>query len=296
MFLCNQCPRRCNAPRTETEGAGHCAMPALPVVARAALHLWEEPCISGEMGSGAVFFSGCPLNCVFCQNEEISHQNFGKAVSEEQLSQIFLDLVRQGAHNINLVNPTHFAHVVSNVLCKPLPVPVVWNSGGYDSVETIKGLADKVQIWLPDLKYLTPQRAERYSGAADYPAVAAAAILAMYEAAGPVVLENGLLKRGVIIRHLLLPGGLQEAKLVMDWVAEHFERGTVLFSLMSQYTPLGRASEHPEINRYLRPSEARSAAEYMENLGLVGYTQDPASADCHYVPSFDLTGVLDDVH
>ncbi|MEG1858368.1 MAG: 4Fe-4S cluster-binding domain-containing protein [Pseudoflavonifractor sp.] len=290
-MICSQCPRSCGAERTETAGFGVCGMPLRPTVARAALHLWEEPCISGEKGSGAVFFSGCPLQCVFCQNEEISQRNFGKALSEDALYEIFLDLIRQGAHNINLVNPTHFAHALKNVLCKPLAVPVVWNSGGYDRGETVAALADKVQIWLPDLKYLTPDRAEKYSGAADYPTAATHAIQGMYEAAGPVILENGLLKRGVMIRHLLLPGGLQEAKRVMDWVAEHFERGSVLFSLMSQYTPLGRAAEYPEIDRYLRPSEARSAAEYMENLGLAGYTQDAASASCHYVPSFDLTGV-----
>lgn len=290
-MLCTQCPRRCGALRTETEGRGWCRMPTLPVAARAALHHWEEPCLSGTNGAGTVFFSGCTLGCVFCQNDDISHQNYGRALSAERLREIFLELAGQGAHNIDLVNPTHFSHVLSDVLAEPLPVPVIWNSGGYDSVDTLKNLEGKVDIYLPDLKYLSSERAAKYSGAADYPEVTKAAVEEMFRQVGPPVLENGLLKRGVIIRHLLLPGGLQEAKNVMDWVSEHFPGGQVLFSLMNQYVPLGRAAEFPEIDRVLRPSEARAAANYMDALGLDGFTQDTASAKAEYVPNFDLSGL-----
>ena len=266
-------------------------MPGVPVVARAALHMWEEPPISGTNGSGTVFFSGCSLGCVFCQNHRISQEDFGRPVTVERLREICCELIGQGAHNVNLVNPTHYAHVIARMLDEPLPAPVVWNSGGYDRVDTLRGLEGKIQIYLPDLKYVTPEYAEQYSGAADYPEAAQAAILEMFRQTGPCVYQDGLLKQGVIIRHLLLPGKLAEAKRVMDWVAEHFAPGAVAFSLMSQYLPWGRAAEFPEIDRKLRASEARTAAEYMENLGLEGFVQEGAAADSGYIPPFDLTGV-----
>ena len=234
-MICNLCPRRCAALRTDTRGEGRCAMPSLPVVARAALHQWEEPPLSGARGAGTVFFSGCPLGCVFCQNESISHENFGRPISVERLRAIFQELIDQGAHNIDLVNPTHFAHAVLQALEEPLPVPVVWNSGGYDTLETLRALEGKVDVYLPDLKYLRSETAARYSDAPDYPEAACAAILEMYRQTGPCVYDgDGLLRRGVIIRHLILPGRLSETKEVMDWVAEHFAPGQVLFSLMSQ--------------------------------------------------------------
>lgn len=168
-MLCNLCPRQCNVLRTDTVGEGYCRMPAAPVAARAALHMWEEPPISGTRGSGTIFFSGCSLGCVFCQNEKISHQDFGRPVTVERLREICLELVAQGAHNINFVNPTHYAHVVRQVLEEPLPVPVVWNSGGYDRVETLRALEGRVSVYLPDFKYLDPETAGRYSAAPDYP-------------------------------------------------------------------------------------------------------------------------------
>lgn len=290
-MVCSLCPRQCNARRGPDWGEGYCRMPALPMLARAALHPWEEPPISGERGSGTIFFSGCSLDCVFCQNDQISHRDFGEVVTLERLLEICLELIAQGANNINFVNPTHFAHVVDQLLEEPLPVPVVWNSGGYDRVETLRALEGKVDIYLPDLKYLTPALAGQYSGAEDYPAQATAAIEEMVRQTGPCVMEGGLLRRGTIIRHLLLPGRLNEAKAVMDYVAERFPPGTVLFSLMSQYIPYGRAAEHPELSRRLRPSEARSALHYMENLGLEGFGQEVASADEDYIPPFDLTGI-----
>ena len=291
-MLCTLCPRGCGANRTELSGAGICQMPALPVVARAALHPWEEPPISGSRGSGTVFFSGCSLRCVFCQNQQISHDNFGRRISIERLREICLSLVEQGAHNINFVNPTHFSHVVAELLERPLGVPVVYNTGGYDKVETLRTLEGKVDVYLPDLKYLDAGYARRWSGAADYPKTACAAIQEMVRQTGPCVLgEDGLLKRGVIIRHLLLPGRLEEAKAVMDWVAERFAPGEVLFSLMSQYTPWGKARDDPALSRRLRPSEARHAREYMENLGLEGFVQEDSAAQAEFIPAFDLTGV-----
>lgn len=293
-MLCTQCPRNCGIERGETVSSGVCAMPALPVVARAALHLWEEPPISGTRGSGTVFFSGCPLRCVFCQNSVISQAGYGKPVTVVRLREIFEELVAQGAHNINLVTPTHFTHAILEALelGGPLPVPVVWNTGGYELPGTLRRLEGKVQVYLPDLKYLDRERAKRYCAASDYPAVATAAIKEMVRQTGPCLFdEAGLLKRGVVIRHLLLPGGLPEARAVMDWVAETFSPGTVRFSLMSQYVPLGRAAEYPEIHRKLRRSEIRSAQEYMAALDLSGYIQGEEAASGEYVPDFDLTGV-----
>lgn len=289
---CTLCPRACGAAREEEISGGVCAMPATPVVARAGLHHWEEPPISGTKGSGTVFFSGCGLGCVFCQNSAISREGVGKPVTVERLREIFRELIAQGAHNINLVTPTHFAHAIAKALDKPLPVPVVWNCGGYERVETLKLLEGKVDIYLPDLKYLDPRRGERYSAAPDYPERAVAAIEEMVRQTGPCVFDGeGLLKRGVIIRHLILPGGVSEAKAVMDFVAERFAPGEVYFSLMSQYTPLGRAGEYPEIDRPLRKGERLAAEEYMAALGLAGFTQDASSVGGEYVPNFDLTGV-----
>lgn len=292
-MVCNLCPRMCGAVRTADRGEGYCRMPEVPVLARAALHHWEEPPISGTGGSGTIFFSGCPLGCVFCQNEEISHQNRGKVVTLERLGEICDELVAQGAHNINFVTPTHYAHVVKQLLDEhPVTVPVVWNSGGYERLETLRALEGKVDIYLPDLKYLDGDVAGSYSSAADYPRVAAEAIREMVRQVGGYELdENGLMKKGVVIRHLLLPGQVAGAKAVMDWVAREFAPGTVLFSLMSQYTPWGRAKEFPEINRRLRGSEIRAAQQYMDALGLEGFVQDGESAKREYTPDFDLTGI-----
>ncbi len=268
-------------------------MPDRLWLARAALHHWEEPPVSGTNGSGAVFFTGCPLQCVFCQNDQISRQKWGREVTEERLSVIFRELLAQGAHNINLVSPTHYAHILRRVLMREKPeAPVVWNTGGYERLETLRSMEGLVDVYLPDLKYTDSAKAEGYSGAADYPEAAKAAILEMFRQTGPVRLdENGIIQKGVIIRHLVLPGQLSASKEVMDWVSETFRPGEVLFSLMSQYVPLGRAGEYREINRPLRKAEARSAAEYMSNLELAGFTQELTAANAQYVPNFDLTGI-----
>ncbi len=292
-MICALCPRGCGAERTETAGKGYCRMPERPVLARAALHHWEEPPISGTRGSGTVFFSGCSLGCVFCQNEKISHEDFGRAVSLERLREICEALVAQGAHNLNFVNPTHYAHVLSTLLedWRP-PVPVVFNTGGYDKVDTLRTLEGKIDIYLPDLKYLDGDTAGRYSAAPNYPEAAQEAIREMVRQTGPCRFDDdGLLSRGTIIRHLILPGQLNQAKAVMDWVAREFPAGTVLFSLMSQYTPWGDLSAVPELDRRLRPGEMRAAQEYMENLGLSGFTQERTSAREEYTPPFDLTGI-----
>ena len=290
-FLCNLCPRRCGAARTDTAGGGFCAMPALPVVARAALHFWEEPCISGQRGSGTVFFSGCNLRCVFCQNGKISRENFGKAVTVPRLGEIFRRLVDQGAHNINLVTPTHFAPAIREALERPLPVPVVWNSGGYELPETLQTMEGRVQIYLPDLKYADGRLAARYSGAPDYFAVATAAIREMYRQVGPCVFDgDGILQRGVVIRHLLLPGALENTRAVLDWIARTFAPGEVLVSLMSQYTP--QPGAEGLLGRRITGGEIRAARAYLENLGIAdGYYQDSSSAREEYTPPFDLTGL-----
>ena len=292
-MICEQCPRRCGALRTPEEGRGLCRMPSLPVLARAALHFWEEPPISGSRGSGTIFFSGCSLGCLFCQNEKISHQDFGKAVSPERLREICEELIAQGAHNINFVNPTHYAHVVKALLeDHPLSVPVVWNTGGYDRVKTLRELEGLVDIYLPDLKYLDVEVARRCSAAPDYPQAASAAIREMVRQTGPCQFDrDGLLTRGVIIRHLILPGQVNGAKAVMDWVTREFPPGTVLFSLMSQYTPWGDLSSYPQLNRRLRRGEIRAAQDYMASLDLDGFTQERTSAREEYTPPFDLTGV-----
>ncbi len=289
-MICTLCPRRCGAVRTEEAGEGFCGMGTAPVVARAMLHRWEEPCISGTRGSGAVFFSGCVLRCVYCQNGPISRGRFGKAVAPVRLREIFEELIDQGAHNIDLVSPTPYVPAILEALEAPMSVPVVWNTGGYERVETLRALEGRVQVWMPDLKYGEGPLAGAYSGAPDYFAAASAAILEMYRQSGDYVLEDGLLRRGVLIRHLLLPGGLDNAKAVMDWVAASFRPGQVLFSLMSQYTP--QPGAEGLLARRVAGGEYRAALAYMENVGITdGYCQDSSSARAEYTPDFDLRGV-----
>lgn len=290
-MICTLCPRRCGAERTDTRAGGLCGMPAAPVVARAMLHQWEEPCLVGDHGAGCVFFSGCNLRCCFCQNGTISREGFGKPISVERLRDIFRELIAQGAACLDLVTPTHFTPAILEALGdEEWPVPVVWNCGGYESVETLRLLEGKVQVYLPDLKYALPGPAKRYSGAEDYFERASAAILEMYRQTGPYVLEDGRLKRGVVIRHLQLPGELENTRRCIDWVAETFRPGEVLFSLMSQYTPQPGAKG--PLARHVTGAEYRAAVAYMENCGITdGYTQERTSAREEYTPDFDLRGV-----
>ena len=267
-----------------------CGMPAGLRLARAGLHFWEEPCISGTHGSGAVFFSGCCLRCSFCQNRTISAGGFGKAVSVERLREIFRELIAQGAHNLNLVTPTHFTPWILEALDPAPPVPVVWNCGGYERVETLRTLEGKVQIYLPDLKYALEGPAAALSAAPDYFPVAREAILEMYRQTGPYEMEDGLLKKGVVIRHLVLPGQLENTRRCIDWVAQTFRPGQVLFSLMAQYTPQPGATG--PMARHVTGAEYAAAVAYMENCGITdGFTQERTSAREEYTPDFDLTGV-----
>lgn len=290
-MICRLCPRRCGAERTESEGFGLCHMPAGPVVAKAMLHLWEEPVLSGTNGAGCIFFSGCNLGCVFCQNRTISHDNFGKAISSARLREIMEELIAQGAHCIDLVSPTQFTPWVREALSEPLPVPVVWNSGGYECAETLRTLEGKVQIYLPDLKYALEKPARELSKAADYFETAAAAIDEMVRQVGPYRIgADGIMQSGVIIRHLVLPGQLENTRRVIDYVASHFEKGEVLFSLMSQYTPQPGAAG--VLARRLNHAEYRAAVEYMQSCGVTeGFCQELSSAKEEYTPIFDLGGV-----
>lgn len=289
--ICNLCPRKCGAERTENSGSGLCGEGLSPRIARAALHFDEEPVISGNGGSGAVFFSGCTLKCVFCQNYNISHENFGETVSPERLREIYFELIAQGARNINLVSGTHFVPAILASLKDGLPVPVVWNSSGYERTETLKALEGYVNVYLPDFKYMDGELAKRLSGAEDYPEVACEAIGEMLRQTGKAAFdENGNITRGTIIRHLVLPGQLSNTKQVLRRIKWDFEDAYV--SLMAQYVPMGRACDYPDINRRLTQEEYDEAVEYLERMGIEnGFTQQCAAAETKYTPAFDLTGV-----
>ena len=290
-MICTLCPRNCGAERTEDRGGGFCGMPSRPVAARAMLHRWEEPCLTGEKGAGAVFFSGCNLGCVYCQNRTISRDGTGKPLSVTELRGVFRRLVSEGAACLDLVTPAHFTPAALDALSgDPWPVPVVWNSGGYEKPETLRLLEGRVQVYLPDLKYALPGPAARYSGAPDYFAFASEAIREMFRQRGPYRMEGGQLVSGVLIRHLVLPGELENTRRVIDWIAETFRPGDVLFSLMRQYTPQPGAVGN--LARRVTGAEYRSALAYMENCGLTdGYTQERRSAASEYTPAFDLRGV-----
>ena len=289
-MICTLCPRRCGAERTAEAGGGFCRMPGGLRVARAMLHHWEEPPISGQNGAGTVFCSGCTLGCVYCQNGDISAGGFGKDISTARLREIFEELIAQGAHNIELVTPTHFLPWILPALTPRLPVPVVYNCGGYERVETLRALEGLVDVYLPDLKYADGALAAELSGAADYFPVACEAIREMFRQVGPYVLEDGLLTRGVVIRHLVLPGCLDNTRRVLDWIAETFAPGDVLVSLMSQYTPT--ANMTGRLARRVTAAEYRAAADYMRNCGITdGFVQERTSAEEAYTPAFDGEGV-----
>lgn len=289
---CYLCPHRCGADRGNGI-FGSCGMGLEPVVARAYLHMWEEPVISGTKGSGTIFFSGCNLHCVFCQNYDISSKNFGKEIGTGRLRQIYFELIDKGAHNINLVTPTHFTKAILETLQQPLPVPVVWNSSGFETIDTLKHLQGKIQIYLPDLKYYDDATAIRYSNAYDYFHITTTAIKEMYRQVGDYEIDqNGLMKKGVIIRHLIMPGRLDDTRKIIDWVAANFKPGQVMFSLMHQYVPCGKAADYPEINRTITQDEYEEAELYlMESAIEDGFVQESASADKNFVPIWDLTGV-----
>ena len=289
-YICRDCPRDCGVLRGDT-GSGFCQMGADPVIARAAPHYDEEPVISGTKGSGAVFFSGCALRCRFCQNYPISHEKFGRRVSVVQLRDIYQNLIGQGVHNINLVNPTHFAAAIYESLEGRLEVPVVWNTGGYERVETLKRFEGLVQVYLPDLKYLKSESSRRYSAAPNYFEYAAPALKEMLRQTGPVELdEDGVIRRGTIVRHLILPGCAKESMALLDWIAEELPGAWV--SLMAQYLPFGNVKGLDQLERRLTQEEYDAVVDHLFELGLEdGFVQELSSSDEKYIPAFDLTGL-----
>jgi putative pyruvate formate lyase activating enzyme len=288
MEFCNICPRKCNVDRAVT--TGYCGAPEGFKVARASLHHWEEPCISYKNGSGTIFFSGCNMGCVFCQNDSISHNSTGAVITRDRLIEIFYELKAQGAHNINLVTPTHYVKALSSVI-EASPLPIVWNSSAYESVESLRLLENKVKIYLPDLKYSSDKTAIKYSRCPSYTETAKNAILEMYRQTGDYVIKNGLMEKGVIIRHLILPENLENTYGVIDWVASTFKKGAVLFSLLAQYTPY-KTLPFSELNRRITKAEYIKARNYMLKKGITdGFVQELSSAKEEYTPAFDLTGV-----
>ena len=293
-FFCSDCPRGCGALRGDGIRGGVCASPAQCVVARAAAHFGEEPCISGTRGAGTIFFTGCSLRCVYCQNREISRGKGGRTVSSAELRDIMLRLRDEGVHNIDLVTPTHFVRAVRQALDGlELGIPVVWNSSGYESVETLRSLEGLVQIYMPDMKYSDSALAGRYSAAADYPGIATAAIKEMYRQTGPFVMgDDGLLRSGTLIRHLILPEALENSMGVIDFVADSFPRGGVLFSLMSQYTPMPGLDRFPELSQRVDADLNARLINYARSSGIEnGYWQETSSATDEMIPSFDCTGL-----
>ena len=293
--ICSDCPRACQAQRTGNAGGGVCVSPMLPRVIRAAPHYGEEPCISGTRGAGTIFFSGCNLRCVFCQNREISRKSVGRILSVSELRTLMLRLREQGVHNIELVTPTHFTRVIAEALDGlELGIPVVWNSSGYEKAETLRLLEGLVQVYMPDLKYLNSDTAKRYSAAADYPEVATAAISEMVRQRGSCRFDDaGLLQSGVLIRHLILPGHSAESMDVIDYVADSFSPGTVLFSLMSQYTPMpGLEARFPELCRTVTAEENENLIHYLHARRLQdGFWQELSSVGEENIPIFDGSGL-----
>lgn len=288
IAACRLCPRNCGVPRGE-RGEGRCGQGERVHIARADLHFWEEPPISGENGSGAVFFTGCPLGCVFCQNGTISHGGYtGKELTPQQLSDVFFSLVERGAHNINLVTPTHFVPQIRQALLwRKLPVPVVYNTSGYERVETLRSLEGLVDIYLPDYKYDDPALAQALSQAADYPAVARAAIGEMVrQVRAPVYGEDGMMKRGVLIRHLVLPGHTRNSLACLQRIQQEFPGIPV--SLMAQYTPCGSLEDFPELQRPLTAREQAKVEDALFDLGLEGFTQERRAKGTRYIPDWNL--------
>ena len=291
-YICSDCPRGCAALRGEA-GDGFCRMGADAVVSRAAPHYDEEPVISGSRGSGAIFFSGCSLRCRFCQNYGISHQRYGKTLTPAELRRLCFKLIDQGVHNINLVNPTHFAAAIYASLEGGLPVPVVWNTGGYERVETLRRFDGLVSVYLPDLKYIFPDAARRYSGAPDYFQYAGPALKEMLRQTGPVELDDDdVIRRGTIVRHLILPGRSEESMRILDWIAENLPGAWV--SLMAQYLPFGNVRGVDQLERRLTQEEYDRVVDHLMEIGLEdGFVQELSSSDEKYIPSFDMTGLED---
>lgn len=292
---CRLCPRMCGVDRTDGE-KGFCGMDSRMMGARAALHMWEEPCISGTKGSGAVFFSGCTLRCVFCQNYEIAEGICGKEITPERLEQIFLELQEKGAANINLVTATHFLPAVIPALQSArnqgLRIPVIYNTGGYERPETVKMLDGLVDVWLPDFKYMDPELGAMYSHAKDYPQKAAAALAAMVEQTGPCIFdEDGYIQKGVIVRHLILPGHTKDSRRVLGYLHETYGN-KIYISVMNQYTPLSQVAELPPLNRKVTRREYQRVLDEALELGIEqGFFQEGETAEESFIPLFNYEGL-----
>lgn len=295
MEECIICPRNCRVDRTKGK-RGYCRENDKIVVARAALHMWEEPCITGENGSGTVFFSGCNLGCVYCQNHSISNGLSGKEITTERLAEIFLELQSKGAHNINLVTPTHFVPQIIEALVmsksKGLSIPIVYNTSGYEKVETIKMLEGHVSVYLPDLKYMDGNIAKKYSNCEDYFLHASTAIEEMVKQTGEIEFdEDGMVVRGVIVRHMTLPGYLEDSKNIIKYLYETF-KDKIFISIMNQYTPLDEVTKYPEINRKIMDSEYDELVDYAVEIGVEnGFIQEGETALESFIPDFDNEGV-----
>ncbi len=292
-MLCNQCPRRCNAFRDKNSNIGGiCAMPDTPTVARASLHFWEEPSISGKNGSGTVFFSGCSLRCAFCQNSDISAENKGRAVSVNQLADIFKRLEGDDAHNINLVTPTHFVNTIIEALDIYKPkIPIIYNSSGYENVDTLKKLQGYIDIYLMDFKYISSDKARLYSNAPDYPDICKSALSEVYRQQGECSFNDGIMQNGVIVRHLLMPQATRDAISIFNWVCQNMPNS--YFSIMSQYLPLYKAKDMAIINRKITEREYNKVVDYITDSGFENcYIQERSSANRVYIPDFDFTGIF----
>jgi len=308
---CNLCPRKCNVDREDGK-IGYCGMPAQLKVARAALHFWEEPCISGEAGSGAVFFCGCQLRCIFCQNHNIAIGEIGKTITIERLSEIFMELQEKGANNINLVTPTHFVPQIIQALDLArragLKLPIVYNTSAYETVETLKSLEGYVDIYLPDFKYIAAKLASDYSNAKDYFEVAVKAIAEMYRQVGNPQfneksikaslgdlennkIEEGMMTKGVIVRHLMLPGEFVDSKNIITYLYQTYGNN-VFISIMNQYTPLNQVKNIEKLNRKITKKEYDKLVDFAIDLGVEnGFIQEGKTAEESFIPSFDCEGV-----
>ncbi len=296
--ICTLCPRYCNVDRENGE-KGICGQSSQIKAARAALHFWEEPCISGTNGSGTVFFSGCSLHCVFCQNEEIANGTVGKLISVERLAEIFFELEKQGAHNINLVTPGHFMPQIREALIlakkRGLKLPIVYNTSSFESVEALKSMEGLVDIYLPDFKYMDNELAKKYSHAKDYPQKAKAAIAEMVRQTGEPCFdeqgEDGLIKRGTIVRHLTLPGCLNDSKAILKYLYDTYGN-QIYISIMNQFTPLSNVAAYPQLNRKITEEEYEELVDYAIELGIEqGFIQEGETAEESFIPDFNCTGI-----
>lgn len=290
-MVCDICPRECRVDREKT--VGFCGMPEKFVIARAALHFWEEPFLSGKEGSGAVFFSGCNLRCAYCQNHHISTDRFGKEISDKRLMEIFDSLIEQGANNINLVTPTHYAHRLEKVLREyKSPVPVVYNCGGYEKVETLRRLEGLIDIFLPDLKYIDSERAKNYSCAPDYFEYASKAVAEMIRQTGTASFDSrGMMKKGTVIRHLVLPKNTNQSIHIIEWLRDNVPKDTYI-SMMSQFTPVIYSDKFSELNRKITQREYDKVVSFLIDSGFENIlVQEGEAAKESFIPSFDLTGI-----